>query len=133
MIKFNIKRYLTPWQQEGKNQTFHARGNALFELRYKNKLIGTLRHIDNNWIFQYSEEYKQNPFVTPLVNFPDINKTYISEEIPPFFAARIPTVNKPAQKAKLKKHNADPTDLIAMLEIFGRYNVNNPFELKLVK
>ncbi len=126
-----IFKKLIPWNQEKDFHLDHAtaRRDATFELRYKGKLIGTLRHKNGKWYFSYSDEYKQKPFVTPLANFPKIDKDYVFDELPPFFATRIPALNQPYHQKKLAKYKADKNDLVALLEIFGRRSINNPFEL----
>jgi HipA-like protein len=104
-----------------------------FELLFKDKVIGYLEHKDNKWRFKYDDEYKNNPFVPIIIDFPDINKEYEFDELPPFFAARIPNLNQPFHFKKLKKYNGDKDDLVSLLEIFGKKSINNPYELNVVK
>ena len=65
----------------------------------------------------------------PLIDFPVINKIYELDELPPFFAARIPNLNQPFHIKKLLKRNGDKNDIVSLLEVFGQKSVNNPFEL----
>ncbi len=48
-----------------------------------------------------------------------------------FFFARIPSLNQPFQLKKIKKVNAKTNDAVALLKIFGRITVNNPFQQEL--
>ncbi|GEM_PF-897147 len=128
----NILKKLLPWvdwEEDAGGNRFSANEDATFDLRYKGKTIGTLRYRNKQWIFAYSEQYKAAPFVAPLANFPDIEKEYVFNELPPFFAARIPALNQPFHQKKLEKKHADKNDLVTLLEIFGRRSINNPFEL----
>ena len=93
-------------------------------------MIGTLEYFESKWTFKYSDEYKKNKYILPLVNFPDIDKVYKFEELVPFFATRIPNLNQPFHQKKIEKHNGDKNNLVSLLKIFGEKSINNPFELK---
>ncbi len=127
----NIFKKLTPWSIDnefvpiGENTE-----NGKFELLFENKVIGTLEYKNNKWIFKYSNEYKKEKFMLPLLNFPDVNKVYEFEELVPFFATRIPKLNQPYHQKKINKYNGDKNNLVSLLKIFGEKSINNPFELK---
>lgn len=127
----NIFKKLTPWSIDnefipiGKNTE-----NGKFELLFENKVIGTLEYKNNKWIFKYSDEYKKEKFILPLLNFPDVNKIYEFEDLVPFFATRIPNLNQPYHQKKINKYNGDKNNLVSLLKIFGEKSINNPFELK---
>ncbi|NPA43583.1 MAG: hypothetical protein GXO27_06125 [Chlorobi bacterium] len=135
MIKNKIRHIfslLTPWEQEGTGHTTPTSDNEAFELLYKKKRIGTLEVRNGKWIFQYDPLFREKPFITPLSNFPDIHKTYEFNEIPPFFAARIPSINQPRYREILRKKGIENPDPATLLRLFGRYTLVNPFELKAV-
>jgi len=127
----NIFKKLTPWSIDnefipiGENTK-----NGKFELLFENKVIGTLEYKNNKWIFKYSDEYKKENFMLPLLNFPDVNKIYEFEDLVPFFATRIPNLNQPFHQKKIDKYNGDKNNLVSLLKIFGKKSINNPFELK---
>lgn len=127
----NLFKKLTPWSIDnefipiGENTE-----NGTFQLLFENKVIGTLEYKNNKWIFKYSNEYKKEKFMLPLLNFPDINKIYEFEDLVPFFATRIPNLNQPYHQKKIDKYNGDKNNLVSMLKIFGGKSINNPFELK---
>jgi HipA-like protein len=127
----NIFKKLTPWSVD---KEFVPIGdnteNGKFELLFENKVIGTLEYFESKWTFKYSDEYKKNKYILPLVNFPDIDKVYKFEELVPFFATRIPNLNQPFHQKKIEKHNGDKNNLVSLLKIFGEKSINNPFELK---
>ncbi len=129
-IKNGIMSLLLPWAQENPNspEKYQAKQETCFELKYKNKIIGYLEYKGKKCIFKYSDEFKKAPF-TSITNFPNLDKIYEFDELPPFFAARIPTLNQPFHYYKLKKYHGDKDDLVTLLEIFGRRSINNPFEL----
>ena len=128
----NIFQKLTPWfgDEEFLTKLNSESENGKFQLLYQDKLIGTLEYLDGTWIFKYSEEFKKEQFVLPLIDFPDVNKVYEFEELMPFFAARIPNLNQPYHEQKLEKLEGNKTSLVSLLKIFGKKSINNPFELK---
>ncbi|MBN4085245.1 HipA N-terminal domain-containing protein [Flavobacteriaceae bacterium AH-315-B10] len=128
----NIFKKLTPWSGD---EDFLSKLNpnnedGKFELSYEDKLIGTLEFAEDTWIFKYSEEYKKELFVLPMIDFPDVNKKYVFDELMPFFATRIPNLNQPYHEHKLEKLEGDKKSLVSLLKIFGEKSINNPFELK---
>jgi len=130
----NILQKLTPWagNDEFMSKLNSENENGKFQLLFEDKLIGILEFNGNKWIFGYSDNYKANPFVLPLINFPDINKIYEFDHLMPFFATRIPNLNQPYHKQKLEILEGDKASLVTLLKIFGEKSINNPFELKYI-
>lgn len=128
----NILKKLTPWSGDDEfiSKLNSENENGKFELLFEGKLVGTLEFKLDKWIFEYSEEFKKNQFVLPLIDFPDRNKKYEFDDLMPFFATRIPNLNQPYHEIKLKKLAGDKTNLVSLLKIFGEKSINNPFELK---
>jgi HipA-like protein len=128
----SILKKLTPWSGDDEflSKLNSENENGKFELLFENELVGTLEFNEDKWIFEYSEEYKKDQFVLPLINFPDIEKKYEFDDLMPFFATRIPNLNQPYHKSKLEKLAGDKTNLVSLLKIFGEKSINNPFELK---
>ena len=68
---------------------------AKFLLTYDDLLIGTLRVEHGLWKFEYSDKFRSEENFRPIVEFPDVNKTYVNEELWQFFASRIPSTKQP--------------------------------------
>ncbi len=118
------------WKAEGAEEMFTpTEEQYAFTLEYKNLEIGTLRVQDGEWIFKYSEEFKQQQQLKPLVDFPSIHKEYRSKELWPFFASRIPSLNIPTVQETVRKRNIDAHNEVQMLSEFGRRTITNPFLL----
>lgn len=127
MISY-IKKFV--WKAEGMEFTdTPSNSNGVFSLKFTNKNIGTLKYNDSKWVFFYSEEFKKNPTISPITDFPDIDKVYESSELWPFFASRIPALNQPYQFKKIASAKADTNDAVALLKIFGSNTITNPYEL----
>lgn len=108
-----------------------SNSKTIFQLKYGSLAIGFLTYDNGIWSFQYTEEFKKSQLTT-ITNFPDKDKVYTDKHLWPFFATRIPTLNQPFQLRKIKKANACENDAVALLKIFGRFSINNPFKLELL-
>lgn len=104
---------------------------AVFELHFKDLPIGYLSLNEGKWTFKYSNEFIEQDTIKPLINFPEKNKEYYSEELWPFFVSRIPGIDRPEIKEQIKKNNIDENNEVELLKLFGRKSISNPFELEL--
>lgn len=102
---------------------------AKFLLTYNGLLIGTLSVDDGLWKFEYSDKFKMEDEFRPIVEFPDVTKTYVNEELWQFFASRIPSTEQPEVEEILKREHVDEDDAVGLLKLFGKRTIANPFEL----
>jgi HipA-like protein len=102
---------------------------ADFKLVFKELVIGHLFLKDGQWTFYYTEEFKSQNEVKPLPDFPDVEKSYLSDELYPFFIQRIPGSGQPKVKELIKKEKIDGNNLVDLLKRFGKFSITNPFEL----
>lgn len=107
---------------------------TIFRLIYKKDEIGTLEFSDSQWTFSYSDWFKEQSNIQPFANFPDKNRKYVSEDLPPFFESRLPGVSQPQVEAFLKEYEQEQINegetKVALLKKFGRLTITNPFELR---
>jgi HipA-like protein len=104
---------------------------AKFALSYKDLNIGFLEFSPENdsWIFNYSEDFKNQNKIAPIVSFPDKNKIYTGKELWSFFSSRIPdNIGSSSSDSKFKTENKT---LIDLLQSHGRKTITNPFDLSL--
>lgn len=102
-----------------------------FCLKYKSLEIGRLKTENGEWIFRYSQEFKQQASdFNILADFPNVDKEYRSKELWPMFVYRIPGLNQPRIQKIIKDENIDKNSEVDLLRRFGRKSINNPFELK---
>ena len=106
---------------------------ARFTLSYKSLIIGYLSFEGEEWHFEYSDEFKRQDELKPLMGFPQLDKVYTTpkDELWPFFQFRIPRINQRYQEKTLLKHSKDPNNAIDMLATFGKRSINNPYVLEL--
>jgi len=106
----------------------------IFRPMYKKDEIGTLEFSNKSWTFIYSDWFKNQSGIQPFANFPDVNREYVSEELPPFFESRLPGITQPQVEAFLRNQKNEQINevetKVALLKKFGRLSITNPFELQ---
>ena len=100
-----------------------------FVLTIGNLIIGYLTIEDGFWIFQYSEEFKNQNKYRLLIGFSNKDKIYKSEVLWPFFKVRIPGLKQPMVKEILEAENIDKNNEALLLKRFGRRNMSSPYIL----
>lgn len=90
--------------------------------------VGSLEYKDRVWIFRYTKEFQAQDKYKPITDFPDVNKEYRQEELWPFFALRIPSLEQVLVREFLRDHR-NQADEVTLLREFGRESVANPFKL----
>ena len=92
--------------------------------------VGELSFDGTAWSFKYAEEYKQRPDLRPLEGFDELDRVYRSSVLFPFFAVRIPDVEREDVRRKLEADRVRDPEPADLLRIFGRRVVSSPaFEL----
>lgn len=105
---------------------------AKFNLTVDKIQIGTLYCKDGEWYFKYTNEFKDHSDeYNRITGFPDLNKTYKSETLWPFFQIRIPGLKQPAVQEIIKEEKIDQTNEAALLKRFGKKTITNPYELEM--
>ena len=101
-----------------------------FILYYKKLSIGILSAQVGEWHFEYSQDFKNQETIAPLMDFPDKNKEYVSVNLWPFFEARIPSLRNSMVMSVIEANKIDPTNKVLLLREFGRRTITNPFTLE---
>ena len=91
--------------------------------------IGVLSAADDEWTFRYTDEFRKSGELRPIVEFPDVDKTYKSDELWPFFVMRLPSVKQPSVRNILESEAIDDSDEVELLRRFGQRAICSPFEL----
>ncbi len=58
--------------------------------------VGILRADHGEWVFNYSDDFRKQGEIKPIVDFPRTDGEYRSRSLWPFFALRIPSPRQPA-------------------------------------
>lgn len=103
---------------------------AKFLLKLDDLLIGTLTAKDGYWEFEYSDEFRRQDRLRPIVEMPDVNQVHRSKNLWQFFAMRIPSLEQPEVEKILEREHIREDDAVRLLERFGKRTIANPFELE---
>ncbi|SDW84945.1 HipA N-terminal domain-containing protein [Hydrobacter penzbergensis] len=104
--------------------------DAKFILTVDNIRIGMLYCDKGDWYFKYTEDFKDHSNeYNRIVGFPDLNKTYKSETLWPFFQIRIPGLKQPAIQEILENEKINKENEAALLKRFGQKSISNPYKL----
>lgn len=123
-----FKKYLLPANQ-GKMKMDVGKLHE-FSLYFNDLEVGVLEYANDKWKFWYSEEFINTTGIKPLANFPTLDKKYVSEDLWPFFASRIPSLSRKRVKALVDAKGIKENDLLSLLKLFGTRTVANPYVLK---
>ncbi|WP_209399806.1 HipA N-terminal domain-containing protein [Pseudozobellia sp. WGM2] len=107
-------------------------GVTIFVIKLEHIEVGYLKSENNKWYFNYSDEFKTQDKYHRIVGFSNLDKTYESEELWPFFKVRIPGLKQPLIQEIIKKESIDKTNEVDLLKRFGRNNISNPYKLEAV-
>jgi len=131
----NIIRQMRAWMGKTPN---HSAENSSFSpphprvefiLTYEDFPLGTLSLTNSIWQWKYSDQFRAQTDIVPLIEFPDVNATYRTEELWPFFATRAPSLKRPDILQIIEREHIDQADEVALLKRFGKRTIANPFEL----
>jgi len=118
------------WKVDGMEFTDNPTGSkGAFQLKFGKQVIGILSYEKNQWTFMYSEEFRKNQVINPIIDFPDPDKVYTNKQLWPFFASRIPSLNQSFQFKKIDKAKIKKDDSVGLLRLFGNETITNPFRL----
>ncbi len=131
-ISNKIKRFFSK-ENEGLELHLPDNETATFYLMVDNIKIAILSCKKATWTFSYTNEFKSKADeYTLITGFPDINKSYESDHLWPFFNVRIPGLKQPFIQEIIKKEHIDQTNEVALLRRFGKKTIANPYELILM-
>jgi HipA-like protein len=101
-----------------------------FRIRLDDLEVGELTRDRAEWVFRYSDAFRAQNSVKPIMDFPQVDKEYRSAELWPFFLLRIPSPAQPVVQRHLANKQIAEVDEGTVLREFGRWSVANPFELQ---
>jgi hypothetical protein len=112
-----------------------AQKAARFLLRYgppreRPIIVGHLEFDGRMWTFWYDDEYKERADLRPIEGFDDVDRVYQSSVLFPFFAVRVPDIDRDDVRRTLEAAHVRRPEVTDLLRMFGRRVVSSPaFEL----
>jgi len=104
-------------------------GQHKFTLVYGDLAVGVLTYAEGEWAYAYTSQFQAQSAIRPLLDFPDITRTYTSSDLWPFFALRIPGLGQPAVQKIISEKKIEQSNIVDLLKEFGKKTIANPFEL----
>lgn len=90
-------------------------------------LVGRLSCEEGEFVFRYDENYKGKP----ISAFPEIEHEYRSRNLWPFFAIRIPPLDREDMRREIEKQSLRDDQILEILGSVAKVSVTNPYEFKL--
>lgn len=97
------------------------------------RLVGTLTQEGAEFVFQYASGYRSDNSAEPLPAFPDKDEVYRSNVLFPFFAVRLPSLDRPDIREAMKEKDVSEDDLLRLLGRLARKGITNPYEFELTE
>ena len=104
---------------------------AAFLLTFGKLEIGELKREGGEWAFAYTDSFREQDEIKPIMGFSSTEREYHSAELWPFFAIRVPSLSQPMVREYMHEKNLEEIDEAVMLAEFGERSVSNPFRLVL--
>lgn len=118
------------FRQDGREHLRTPRDeDAEFLLKIHGMDVGRLSLHAGKWRFEYDKAFRNKEGVSPIVDFPKLEKRYESDVLWPFFLVRIPGLGQPAIRQIIRDENLDKTNEAQLLKRFGKTTIVNPFTL----
>ena len=92
-------------------------------------LVGRLWCEHQEYVFSYDSSYKGKP----ISAFPKMDHEYRSSHLWPFFAIRIPPLDRNDMRQEIANRSLSEDQIIEILGSVARVSVSNPYEFKLVE
>jgi HipA-like protein len=102
---------------------------AKFLPKYGSLLVGTLTAKEGIWEFEYSNEFKLQTDLRPILDVSYVHKHYHSSRLWQFFTVRIPSLEHPEIEKILERKHIDGGDVFRLLQRFGNRCIADPYRL----
>jgi HipA-like protein len=123
-----LSKYLLSLLPEGQ-EPVKSSTLAHFVVRLDGNSVGTLTYDSDEWVFEYTDEFKNRSDLNFITDFPDKERIYKSSVLWPFFAVRIPGLKQPKVAEILTEKKMTSVSQVDLLRIFGQNTVANPYQL----
>ena len=91
-------------------------------------LVGRLSCEQGEFVFRYDPNYRGKP----ISAFPNTEQEYRSRHLWPFFAIRIPPLDREDMRREIRNQSLREDQIIEILGSVAKVSVTNPYEFKLV-
>ncbi len=89
-------------------------------------LVGHLFHENSEFVFRYNADYNS----APIPAFPSLEDEYRSEDLWPFFAVRIPPLEREDVQREMSERHIEKDQIIDILGSLARFSVTSPYQFR---
>jgi hypothetical protein len=100
-----------------------------FQVMLRDLEVGTLRAEKGEWVFSYSDAFRNQDTISPIPDFPALDREYRGKSLWPFFALRIPSPKQGVVREYIEQQPEHAVDQGMLLKKFGTRSIANPFRL----
>ena len=90
-------------------------------------LVGRLTCEQNEYVFRYDSDYQRKP----ISAFPKLDQEYRSTLLWPFFAVRIPPLDREDMREEIANRSLGEDQVLEILGSVAKISVANPYEFRL--
>lgn len=105
-------------------------GSPMVQVLFEGEPVAELKSLQGKYQFRYLPGFRGKGLAS-LPGFPDLDKSYESTDLFPFFEERIPDLRRPEIKEWVRTKGLDEQDRLALLCALGRRSVTDSYELRL--
>lgn len=130
----SLRQELSAWGAE-RPRAHQVSGGAevevFVETRAGRRTLGRLSKEGREFVFRYDPGFARSPDAKPISAFPALDREYRQEELWPFFAVRLPPVEREDVRAAMQRRHIPESDVLRLLaELSGR-GVSSPYRFTL--
>jgi HipA-like protein len=130
----SLKRELSAWGAQAPKAR-QVTGTTAVEVavstRAGKRVLGLLTKEGAEFVFRYDPVFALAKDAKPISAFPDLDQEYRSEDLWPFFAVRLPPVEREDVKRALAQHHIPESDVLRLLAELSRRGVSSPYRFSL--
>lgn len=97
------------------------------------QIVGWLSQDAGEFVFKYDAGFVAKEGAEPISAFPDLHAEYRQEKLWPFFAVRIPPLDRADVKLLLESQHISPDDrnMLELLGTLAKRSISNRYELRI--
>lgn len=96
-------------------------------------LVGTLRQEEGEFVFEYSPAFKAQDELPPISAFPEKGCVYRSSALWPFFAVRLPPMDRKDVQSIIAEKKIPTHDVLRLVAELAGKSPTSPYELRYVE
>lgn len=126
----SLRQELSAWggpRPRAGDATGVARVVVYLDTRQGRRTLGTLSRDGREFVFRYDREFARDPDAKPISAFPELDREYRQEELWPFFAVRLPPIERDDVRKAMERRHIPASDVLRLLAELSARGVSSPY------